>query len=350
MKHTPFYDIHGRFNARFVEFAGYEMPLQYYGILEEAKWTRRFSSIFDVSHMARFLVEGSESGSFLEYSLSNSVYKLKEPTLAQYTLILNERGGIVDDAYVYKLSDTRYLLVVNAANHEKDWYVLRERLVNFDAKLMDITDEISQIAFQGPYSLKIVSEVFGKDITSSKRNMVYIFGNLIITTTGYTGEKGVEIYGKPGDIMGILNEIMKFKEVRWAGLGARDILRAEAGYPLYGNDIDEDTDPFSADLKWFVYMDKDFVGKSALEEIKPRVKRRGFIFEGRGVIPKKGDKVYLDGKEIGYITTGVYSPNINAVICMGYIPPDVKGSVKVITRGKEITMRVVKYPFVNLPR
>ena len=352
MKKTAFYDIHRRFNAKFVEFAGFEMPLFYegQGILEETLWTRSKASIFDVSHMGRFIVKGPSARDFLDHSFSNSLSKLKGKTSAQYTLLLNEKGGIIDDAYIYKLDEDKYLVVVNAANREKDLKVLKERKEGFLVEIYDESENILQIAFQGPLSLEIISKVMGEDITGEKRNRVFFYGDVIIATTGYTGEKGVEIYAKYEDLIRILNELLSFEGVRLAGLGARDILRAEAGYPLYGNDIDENTDPISADLAWFVSFEKDFVGKEALENLKPTLKRKGLVYEGRGIIPKKGDEIYQNGKKVGYITTGVFSPHISSVICMGYIPTDLVGEVFVISRGREIPMRVTSFPFVNLPK
>lgn len=349
MKRTPFFDIHRKYNAKFVEFAGYEMPLYYTSILDESLWTREKASLFDVSHMARFLVEGEESYDFIEYSFTNSLRKLKGDIRAQYTLILNEKGGIIDDAYIYKLEENKFLIVVNAANRTKDWNVLKERSEKFKVSLKDVSEDMSQLAFQGPYSLNIITEIFKKDLTSVKRNRVFMFDDVIITSTGYTGEKGVEIYGNPDDLMEIAEKLLKYPEVRWAGLGARDILRLEAGYPLYGNDIDEETDPFSANLDWVVSMDKEFVGKEALKNKEIKVKRRGFIHKGRGAVPKKGDKILLNGEEIGYITSATYSPNASAVIAMGYIPLDIKGRVLVKSR-REMYMDITDYPFVELPK
>ncbi len=164
-----------------------------------------------------------------------------------------------------------------------------------------------------------------------------------------TKKRGVEIYGSPDKLIKIVKELLKNSEVRWVGLGARDILRLEAGYPLYGNDIDEETDPFSANLGWVVSMDKEFVGKEALKSKDIKVKRRGFIHRGRGSVPKKGDKILLDGEEIGYITSATYSPNASSVIAMGYIPLDIKGRVLVKSR-REVYMDITDYPFVKLPK
>jgi len=352
MNRTAFYDLHKKLKAKFVEFAGFEMPLFYegYGILEETLWTRSRASIFDVSHMGRFIVKGPSAKDFLDYSFSNSLSKLRGKISAQYTLILNERGGIIDDAYIYKLEEDKYLVVVNASNREKDLNVLNKRKDGFLVEISDESERLLQVAFQGPLSLEIISKVMGKDITGAKRNMVFFYGDVIVATTGYTGEKGVEIYAKYEDLMRILEEIMSFEGVRWAGLGARDILRTEAGYPLYGNDIDENTDPISAELGWFVSFEKNFVGKQALENLKPTLRRKGLVYEGRGIIPKKRDEIYYKGEKVGYITTGVFSPNVSSVICMGYLPADLIGEVSVVSRGREISMRITSFPFVNLPK
>ncbi len=353
MKKTPFYDLHKRSNAKFVNFSGFEMPLFYegQGILEEALWTRSMVSLFDVSHMGRFIVKGPSAMEFLDYSFSNSLSKLKGKISAQYTLLLNERGGIIDDAYIYKLDEGRYLVVVNAANREKDIKTLRERKDGFLVEISDESENILQVALQGPHSLNVISAVVGEDLTNERRNRVFFYGDVIITTTGYTGEKGVEIYAKYDDLMRIIKEIFNAGEhVRWAGLGARDILRTEAGYPLYGNDIDEDTDPISADLAWFVSFQKNFVGKKALENLEPTLKRKGLIYEGRGIIPKKGDEIYHRGERVGYITSGVFSPHLSSVICMGYVPTDLIGEVSVVSRGREIPMRITSFPFLNLPK
>jgi len=335
-----------------VEFAGYEMPIQYEGVISETLWTRKEASLFDVSHMARFLVSGVEAKNFLNYSFSNDLSRLKGKRKAQYTLLLNPMGGIHDDAYIYRIGEDEYLLVLNAANHEKDWRVLSERIRNFKAEMTDITEDMAQVALQGPKALKIVSEVTPlKEEDLARRNRVFVSEDLIITTTGYTGERGVEIYGPVQPLIDFVQKLLEYEEVRWAGLGARDILRAEAGYPLYGNDIDESTDPFSANLGWFVKMDKeDFVGKEALGRVKVNKLRKGFIKEGRGLIPHRGDAIFKDGERIGHITTGVFSPHLNSIIGMGYVPVDMEGEVEVETRERRYTYRITSYPFVDLPR
>jgi len=353
VKRTPFYDFHVAAGAKMVEFAGYEMPVQYVGIIEETLWTRRKASLFDVSHMARFLVSGPDATDFLNYSLSNDVRRLKGKRLAQYTLLLNPRGGIHDDAYVYRLGEDEYLVVLNAANHEKDWNILNERSRGFRVALSDISEDMAQVALQGPEALPIMAEITGnEELRDARRNRLFLWRDLVITTTGYTGERGVEIYAPVKALVEFVEGLLKVESVRWAGLGARDILRAEAGYPLYGNDIDEDTDPFSANLAWAVKMDKgDFVGRDALLNLEVRMLRKGFVKEGRGLIPHRGDRILTrDGREVGYITTGVFSPHLNGIVAMGYVPKELEGEVEVETRGRRFGYVVRDYPFVPLPK
>ncbi len=352
MKRTPFYDLHVKAGARMIAFAGYEMPVQYTGIVDETLWTRKHASLFDVSHMARFSVSGPEALPFLNYSFSNDVSRLGKRRQAQYTLLLNPKGGIHDDAYIYFLREGEYLVVVNAANHEKDWGVLRDRLKGFNADMIDVTEEMAQVALQGPDALPIMAEITGiEDLKTARRNRVFLWRDLIVATTGYTGERGVEVYGPIAPMMELVETLLAREEVRWAGLGARDILRAEAGYPLYGNDIDEDTDPFSANLGWFVKLNKGhFVGREALLNLEVKELRKGFVKEGRGLIPHKGDRIFADGEEVGRITTGVFSPHINGIIAMGYVPKDLTGEVEVESRGRRFRYEVRDYPFVQLPK
>ncbi len=352
MKRTPLYALHVEYGAKFTRFAGYEMPLHYGSIIEETLWTRRNASLFDVSHMARFLVSGADAEDFLNYSFSNDVRRLRGKRKAQYTLLLNERGGIHDDAYVYLLREGEYLVVLNAANREKDWNVLNRRREGFSVILQDITDKTAQVALQGPKALEVMASLSGiGELENAGRNRLFLWDELIITTTGYTGEKGVEIYGDGEKILEISREILKGEDVRWAGLGARDILRAEAGYPLYGKDIDEDTDPFSANLKWFVKMEKgEFVGKEALMEMTTTRIRRGLVRRGRGLTPSKGAPIAVGGERVGYITTAVFSPHVEGIVAMGYLPPDVEGEVEVEARGRTYVYTTSDYPFVPLPK
>ncbi len=330
------YKIHEHLNAKFTIFAGYQLPLYYTSITQEHLAVRKNVGIFDVSHMGRILIQGNNSFDFLNYLTANDVEKIY-PGKMQYSLILNEKGGIKDDITIFNMGNNEFLLVVNATNRLKIINWLNKHKHNFgDIRLSDLTKQSIMIAVQGPKSKHIIDETFNN--FSDLRRFHFGVENietsrLVISRSGYTGEDGFEIIllntpRKRG--IELWNKLFKkVIEINGlpCGLGARDSLRIEAGYCLYDNDIDENTNPYEASLGWVVKIyKKDFIGKKALLELKNKVlkMRMGLVMKEPG-IPRKGYKIYHLDKDshektiIGYVTSGTYSPILNKGIGMGYI-------------------------------
>jgi aminomethyltransferase len=360
-KRTPFYQEHEKLGAKIIDFGGFDMPVQYEGIKQEHMAVRENAGLFDVSHMGEFFVRGPEALNLIQKVTINDASKLV-PGKAQYTAMCYEDGGIVDDLLVYKLSDDEYMLVVNASNIEKDWdWITGQNSMN--AEIENRSDDYALLALQGPKSTEILQKLTETDVSAIK---FYTFETgavadqpgVIISATGYTGEKGFELYidTKMADAGKIWSEIMKAgKEfgLEPAGLGARDTLRLEMGFALYGNDITKDTNPLEAGLGWLTKLDKgDFVGKEALIDLKEKGKNRkltGFVIdEGRNV-PRSGYKILdSDGNEIGFVTSGTQSISLNKGIGMGYIDIDhaEEGEqINIQIRKKEVSATVSKPPF-----
>ncbi len=344
-----------------VDFAGWEMPLQYSGIINEHLWTRESASIFDVSHMGRVKVMGPDAEKYLNYLTTADVAGMDELD-ARYALMLNERGGIIDDLVIYRLPENDFLVVINAATTSKDLKHM-ERVKeegNFDIVLENITEGVAQIALQGPESVNIL-----QDYTEAPIDRVYYYTaietkvmgyDVLLSRTGYTGEDGFEIYAVPDAIVNITVELLSREAVRMAGLGARDTLRLEAGYVLYGNDIDESTDPISARLKWTIDFDKDFIGKEAVLRVleqKPEYYRVGLRAVSRG-IPRHADPVSAGDEKVGHVTSGTFSPILKRGIAMAYVKREhSKRGTRL--KVKNFEYEVVKMPFVegsvkNAPR
>ncbi len=344
-----------------VDFAGWEMPLQYSGIINEHLWTRESASIFDVSHMGRVKVMGPDAEKYLNYLTTADVAGMDELD-ARYALMLNERGGIIDDLVIYRLPENDFLVVINAATTSKDLkHMERVREEgNFDIVLENITEGVAQIALQGPESVNIL-----QDYTEAPIDRVYYYTaietkvmgyDVLLSRTGYTGEDGFEIYAVPDAIVNITVELLSREAVRMAGLGARDTLRLEAGYVLYGNDIDESTDPISARLKWTIDFDKDFIGKEAVLRVleqKPEYYRVGLRAVSRG-IPRHADPVSAGDEKVGHVTSGTFSPILKRGIAMAYVKREhSKRGTRL--KVKNFEYEVVKMPFVegsvkNAPR
>lgn len=308
--------------AQVEDFHGWSMPISYSGIIDEYLFTRESASLFDVSHMGRLLVTGSEASKYLDHLITNNVTKLKV-NKALYTMLLNQDSGIIDDLIIYKLETEKYFIVCNAANKTKVISHCEKELNNFSAKLMDLSDKVAQIAIQGPKA-KALTEKYLKLENSipyfNFKEIDFAGEKLLITATGYTGEKGYELYAKADTLMHIWRELLKNPELRCAGLGARDLLRLEAGYCLHGNDIDESTSPIEAGLDWTVDFSKDnFIGK---ENAKRKSKiLKGLVFpEAQRLIPRHGTKVFNEAEEeIGEITSGCFSQILNRAIALCYV-------------------------------
>lgn len=340
---TPLYDRHLALGARMVPFAGWEMPVQYEGVIPEHRAVRGDTGVFDVSHMGEIEVEGPRAGELLQSLLSNDLDKV-EVGGAQYTLLTNESGGIVDDLIVYRLEPGRYLLVVNASNREADFEWIREREIR-GSDVRDVSDEYALLAVQGPRSL----ERLGLDDAPA---FTWAMGEIegiecMVNRTGYTGEPGVELMVVEDDASGLWDAVVA-REVTPAGLGARDTLRLEVCYPLHGNDIGPDTDAISAGLGWTCVLDKDFTGANELRRIKaegPARKLVAFVMTESG-IPRQG-MVIAEG---GEVTSGSHSPMLDRGIGMGYVDashsePGTKLTIDVRGRGR--AAEVVKKPIYN---
>ncbi len=362
MKITRFNAFHKAFGGKMVEFAGYEMPVQYpKGIIHEHLTVRNSVGVFDVSHMGEFEVRGKDALNFIQYISTNDASKLI-PYQAQYSSMCYPDGGMVDDMIVYNLGDY-YMLVVNGANIDKDWEWCNKNKAGFEVELVNATDDINLLAIQGPKSLETLQKLTDTDLSQIEYYHCKIgkIANyeMIISRTGYTGELGFEIYFRGDEKVAkdvwdaIFNAGAEFG-IEPIGLGARDTLRLEKGYCLYGNDIDQTTNPLEAGLGWITKLNKDnFIGKDALVKIKAEgIKRKlvGMISDEKGFIPRHHYKIYSENnEEIGEVTSGNISPVLNKAIAMGYVKIDYakpEQNVFIESRGKMFAAKVVKFPFV----
>ena len=337
---TPLHDRHVALGARMVPFAGWEMPVQYEGVIPEHRAVRADCGAFDVSHMGEFEVEGPRATELLQTLLSNDLEKIG-PGEAQYALLTNDRGGIIDDLIAYRLEPFRYLLIVNAANREVDFGWLKEREIR-GSDVRDASDEYALLAVQGPRAIERLDLPEAKQFTFAKGTIDGI--QCMVNRTGYTGEAGCEILVMAEDAAALWDRVLARGAVP-CGLGARDTLRLEASLPLHGNDITPDTDAISAGLGWCCALDKEFSGAPELRELKacgPERKLVSFVLEEKGV-PRQG--MAIEGG--GEVTSGTHSPMLERGIGMGYVPADsaAPGTELVIdVRGKSRRARVVKRP------
>jgi len=359
MKKTKFYQIHEKLNAKIVEFAGYLMPVQYSSIIAEHKAVRNSVGVFDVSHMGEVFITGEKAADFVQYITVNDVDKLY-PGRVQYSAMCYEDGGIVDDLLVYKFSDTRFLLVVNASNLEKDFEWMN-RNNKFGVDISNISDEYSLLAVQGPKSKDVIKKVYGKELAIEYYNFIEdkIAGvDMIISRTGYTGEVGYELYFKgdeetAGEIWNAVFEAGQEFEIQPCGLGSRDSLRLEYGFCLYGNDIDNTTNPLEAGLGWITRLNKkNFVGKEALLKVKAEGLKRKLVamMSDQKAFPRHGYELSVEGRKVGVVTSGTVSPVLDMPIAMGYVDIDYASEGKEINfniRGKEIPAKIVKLPFIK---
>lgn len=361
MKKTKINRAHYELKGKMVDFSGWDLPVQYSGLNEEHNAVRATGGIFDVSHMGEVFFEGKEALEAVNYITSNNVSKLK-PGKIHYSGLLTEKGCFVDDLLVYFIEEGKYLLVVNAANLDKDFKWMKDKAGHFDVKITNASDEYSQIAIQGPESGKLLSEFTDADLDSMKY-YTFVFGKVdgidaIISRTGYTGEYGFEVYFK-GDEEQAANLFLAFAErgkkygIIPAGLGARDTLRLEAGMALYGNDIDDSHTILEANLGWILKLKKgDFIGRDVLLKQKEEgIKRKlvGFELVDRG-IARHGYPVFVDGEEVGEVTSGTFGPFVKKSIGMTYLPIDKTETgteFQIGIRNKTVTAKVVEVPFIN---
>ncbi|MCF8411820.1 MAG: glycine cleavage system aminomethyltransferase GcvT [Melioribacteraceae bacterium] len=359
MKRTKFYDIHKNLGAKLVDFAGFEMPVQYSSIIAEHKAVRNSVGVFDVSHMGEFFVSGPEAEKLIQHVTVNNVANLNDGKV-QYSAMCYEDGGIVDDLLVYRISDQKFMLVVNASNIEKDlaWINSNNR---FDAKIENESDDYSLLAVQGPNSNMVINKFLGKEIDIEYYTFLtedYEDLEMIVSRTGYTGELGFELYfkGNVEQAAKIWNAIFKAGEefeIRPVGLAARDSLRLEKGFCLYGNDIDKTTNTIEAGLGWITKLKKeDFIGKEVLvstKSIGPERKLVAMVAEEKA-FPRQGYEIAVNGEIVGKITSGTVSPILEKPIALGYVNTEcanLDSEVNWIIRNKEIKAKIVKLPFVG---
>ncbi|HHW59565.1 MAG: glycine cleavage system aminomethyltransferase GcvT [Bacteroidales bacterium] len=364
MKYTPFTKIHESLGAKMVEFAGFYMPMQYKGIQEEHIAVRERVGVFDVSHMGEIYIKGQNALDFAQYVTSNDVSALKDGKI-QYSCFPNGKGGIVDDLLVYRINEQEYLLVVNAANIEKDWNWLCSHAPKFNIEigkdLINESNNIAQLAIQGPLAMKIMQKIVEEPIMDMKHyTWQYVtianIKDILLSTTGYTGSGGCEIYFDPKHatiIWEAIFEAGKDEEIIPAGLGARDTLRLEMGFCLYGNDIDDTTSPLEAGLGWIVkfvdhknFIDKEFLLKQKQQGIKRKL--IGFEMVDKG-IPRHDYPICNDkGDIIGNVTSGTFAPYVKKAIGLGYVPIDFSDpdtEIFINIRNKLTKAKVVTPPF-----
>ncbi|SES63138.1 glycine cleavage system aminomethyltransferase GcvT [Anaerobranca gottschalkii] len=357
LKKTPLYPLHLKLQGKMVDFGGWALPVQYTGIIEEVKGVRTKAGLFDVSHMGEIMVTGRNSLDFLQKMVTNNVERLKDHQV-QYTLMCYENGGIVDDLLVYKLAVDKYLLVVNAANVEKDYNWLMEHKIE-GVEIENISSEVAQIAFQGPKAQQILQKLTNYDLNNLQffycAEDVEVAGSkVLISRTGYTGEDGFEIYLSGEDAIKVWEKILEVGEgeVVPAGLGARDTLRFEACLPLYGHEIDKDITPIEANLQRFVKFKKpDYIGKEILQDQLENGAPRetiGFKMIDRG-IPRGEFPVFnLEGEKIGHVTTGSYSPTLDLNIGLALVKNlnfKTGDHILIGVRNRQLKAEVINIPF-----
>lgn len=359
MKSTAFHKFHEALGAKMVPFAGYMMPVQFEGVNAEHETVRKGVGVFDVSHMGEIWVKGPKALDFLQWVTSNDVSKLYDGKV-QYACFPNEQGGIVDDLLVYRIDAETYLLVVNASNIEKDWNWLNAQN-KFGATLYNASDEIAQLAVQGPLALEVVQKLTAEPIMDMEYytfKKIELAGvkDVIFSITGYTGSGGCEIYMANEDADTIWNAVFeagKFYGIKPIGLAARDTLRLEMGFCLYGNDINDTTSPIEAGLGWITkFTDyKDFINKMALLQQKqagPSKKLVGFEMVDKGIPRQHYQIASNEGNIIGEVTSGTMSPSLKTGIGMGYVPAGYSSpgsEICIVVRDKKLRAKVVKLPF-----
>lgn len=367
MRRTPLYDRHQAAGARLIPFAGWEMPVQYSGILQEHHAVRTNAGLFDLGHMGQVTVTGPDALNFLQAVTTNDVSVLG-PGEAQYSLLPNEQGGVIDDIIIYRQPDgDGYFVVVNASTREKDvaWLqAQRDNRPELDVSLTDVSDQTGMIAIQGPNATAIVQSITDIDLSPlpafAWRSATVAGIPLMIARTGYTGEDGFEFFPAISDVVRLWDALVEAGTsagVSLIGLGARDTLRLEARMPLYGNEMDDTINPLEAGLGWAVKLDKgDFVGRDAIKTMKEAGAPRrtvGFKLTDRSGAPRSHYPVHLDGKEVGWVTSGAMSPTLGENIGLALIERDCAGvgkPLEVEIRGKSVPAVQVKTPFYKRDR
>ena len=356
LKRTALNSLHKALGAKMVEFGGWEMPVEYSGIIQEHLAVRRAAGLFDVSHMGEIEVSGPHALSLLQHITSNDASRLKD-FQAQYSALMHPKGSAVDDCVVHRLAKDHYFLCVNAANADRDfdWMVQH---ISVGAEVRNVSGEYAQLALQGPGALGIISKVADTPVAGLK---YYWFCRTrccavegILARTGYTGEDGFEFYFPPAESEKVWNTLIEAGKPEGlvpVGLGARNTLRLEAGYPLYGHELDEETTLLEANLGWIAKLEKgEFIGRDVLLQQRAQGTRKklvGFEMTDRG-IARDGHEVYVEGKAAGYVTSGSYAPFFKKNIGMAYLPPslaEVGREIEVDIRGKMAGAQIVPLPF-----
>ncbi len=364
MKETPLIQVHRRHKAKLVDFAGWLMPIHYTGVLDEYHAVRQGVGLFDVSHMGRIKVAGAQAESFLQWVSTNNVLQL-EVGHAQYSMVCQESGGILDDIFIYKTGQEEFLVCANASNRIKimEWFRKHQQLKFPQTGIQDLSEGLAQLAIQGPSSKKLLKKILGSSIDMLKpRQCLNLEKNGfsgILSRTGYTGEIGYEWYLPAGKAQQVWEQVLNAGEngqVKPAGLGARDLLRLDVGYLLYGNDMDEQTTPLEAGAEWVVSWNKgEFQGKSALLQQKEQgIQRKlvGFEMIERGV-PRHNMAILKEGKIIGKVTSGNFSPILQKGIGLASLPPSLSQQETLLAidiRGKNVAAKVAKLPFYTRPK
>lgn len=359
MKETPLTEIHKQLNAKMASFAGYHMPIQYEGINVEHETVRNRVGVFDVSHMGEFLISGDHALDLVQKVTTNDAAKLKVGSI-QYSCMLNDATGIVDDLLVYRKSQNSYMLVVNASNIEKDWKWIKSKN-NFRADMLNLSDQTALLAIQGPEAINVLQELTPVDLAtipyySFKAGTIAGIPDVMISNTGYTGSGGFELYIRNSDVVYLWKQLFNVGEkygIKPIGLGARDTLRLEMGYCLYGNDIDDSTSPLEAGLGWITKFTKDFTSAlnlGAQKRLGVSKKLVGFEMKEKG-IPRHGYEI-VDGAGniIGRVTSGTQSPTLKSAIGMGYVKkefsePGTELFIKI--RDHNVKACVRKTPFIT---
>ena len=354
LRKSPLHARHKALGARMVEFAGWEMPVQYRGIQAEHSAVRSRAGLFDVSHMGEIDVEGPGAAGFCQRVTTNDVERLK-PSQAQYTLLLNDRGGVIDDLVIFRLETDRYLLCVNASRRAVDFAWLASHAGD-DVTVRDVSDAYALLALQGPAAEAILQPLTALELPALKA-FNFLVGQVsgvrcIVSRTGYTGEDGFELYCPAEDGVRLWDALVGTGAVEPAGLGARDTLRLEKGFPLYGHELDETTTPPEARLGWVTRLDKGpFIGSEVLSRKAPLRRRLvGLEMEEAG-IAREGYPIFHDESEVGRVTSGTRSPTLGKAIALGYVSPETAAlgtEVRVEIRRRRVGARIVRIPFVRM--
>ncbi|MEN6463145.1 MAG: glycine cleavage system aminomethyltransferase GcvT [Syntrophomonas sp.] len=353
LKRTPLYPVHKKYGGKLIDFGGWELPVQYEGIIKEHQMVREKAGLFDVSHMGEIEVTGEKAEEFINYLVTNDITTLKDLQI-QYSPMCYENGGVVDDLLVYRYNPQHFLIVVNASNSDKDFAWIKEHTYPGVA-VLNRSNEYAQLAIQGPLAQSILQKLTDTDLETIKYYwflpVVKVAGiECIVSRTGYTGEDGFELYSKPEDACNLWEEILTAggDNITTVGLGARDTLRFEAKLPLYGQEIDQDITPLEAGLNIFVKLDReDFIGREALLQQKNNNSGRvqvEFEMTGRG-IPRSHYPVQKDGQDIGWVTTGMHSPTFRKGIGLALIPREYSTpgeEIDIIIRDKPVKARIGK--------